>query len=390
MAEEGGSTWSGGKAIQTDPKPQAFHHQSLYYLNSDIVCKVCVAFRILYIISWTCLHVHYNDDWFSIAQSQPSASAPISQDSSPSARSRCPKGTTFSSSPSSSLSSLPSLHPFPKATRGPSSIPSLNLGGASCLSLSGKSKYSYAMVAIDPGAISQTATCAQVFWDPPGGGRPVQHRPRPARSSGGTRGRAGKRSLCRTWTWGWTCQRLPRAGTRAKNQEPAESRAGTWGGKFEKSSRAGTRSPGQSGSRARAEEPKIPFGVSSGTGAWRKLPWAWTRAWRCSKGENFEGKSGSSTRGNVERPKQQSLLYRLLNVFCYSLCTSVQLGPNVQRGINVEMTTTCKLCFLWVDKNLFTTRAPPMRSPTTPRWTRTASLWSGLLQVPWRERSSSR
>ena len=194
--------------------------------------------------------------------------------------------------------------------------------------------------------IFQTATCAQVFWDPSGGGRPVQHRPRPARSSGGTR--AGKRSLCRTW--GWTCQRLPRAGTRAKNQEPAESRAGTWGGKFEKSSRAGTRSPGQSGTRARAEEPKIPFGVSSGTGAWRKLPWAWTRAWKLSKGENFEGKSGSSTRGNVERPKQQSLLYRLLNVFCYSLCTYVQLGPNVQRGINVEMTTTCKLCFLWVDK----------------------------------------
>ena len=139
MAEERGSTWSGGKAIQTDPKPQAFHHQSLYYLNSDIVCKVCVAFQILYIISWTCLHVHYNDDWFSIAQSQPSASAPISQDSSPSARSRCPKGTTFSSSPSSSLSSLPSLHPFPKATRGPSSIPSLNLGGALCPSLWGKS-----------------------------------------------------------------------------------------------------------------------------------------------------------------------------------------------------------------------------------------------------------
>ena len=44
----------------------------------------------------------------------------------------------------------------------------------------------------------------------------------------------------------------------------------------------------------------------------------------------------------------------------------------------------------WQKHVQLSTRAPPMRSPTTPRWTRTASLWSGLLQVPWRERSSSR
>ena len=58
------------------------------------------------------------------------------------ASARCGRQTTCLSSPSSSPSSPLCPPPFPKATPGQSSIPSLNLGGASSQNLSGKPKTS--------------------------------------------------------------------------------------------------------------------------------------------------------------------------------------------------------------------------------------------------------